>query len=87
MPDGRAANQPPALTTLSPPIAAPLPGASFLRRDSSPWSTDKDGLIPCLLAAEMTARDGRDPGERYRGLVERFGGFDYKRTDVEATPE
>jgi phosphoglucomutase len=62
-------------------------GASFLRRDGTPWSTDKDGLIPCLLAAEMTARDGRDPGERYRGLVERFGEFDYKRTDVEATPE
>src|SRR5215217_7078531 len=62
-------------------------GASFLRRDGSPWSTDKDGLIPCLLAAEMTARDGRDPGERYRGLVERFGEFDYKRTDVAATPE
>jgi phosphoglucomutase len=62
-------------------------GASFLRRDGSPWSTDKDGLIPCLLAAEMTARDGRDPGERYRGLVERFGEFDYKRTDVAATPD
>src|SRR5215216_6097679 len=62
-------------------------GASFLRRDGSPWSTDKDGLIPCLLAAEMTARDGRDPGERYRGLVERFGEFDYKRTDVAASAE
>jgi phosphoglucomutase len=62
-------------------------GASFLRRDGSPWATDKDGLIPCLLAAEMTARDGRDPGERYRGLVERFGEFDYKRTDVAATPD
>jgi phosphoglucomutase len=62
-------------------------GASFLRRDGGPWSTDKDGLIPCLLAAEMTARDGRDPGERYRGLVDRFGEFDYKRTDVAATPE
>jgi phosphoglucomutase len=62
-------------------------GASFLRRDGGPWSTDKDGLIPCLLAAEMTARDGRDPGERYRGLVERFGEFDYKRTDVAATPD
>ena len=62
-------------------------GASFLRRDGGPWSTDKDGLIPCLLAAEMTARDGRDPGERYRGLVERFGESDYKRTDVAATPD
>jgi phosphoglucomutase len=62
-------------------------GASFLRRDGGPWSTDKDGLIPCLLAAEMTAADGRDPGERYRGLTERFGEFVYKRTDVAATPE
>ena len=57
-------------------------GASFLRRDGGPWSTDKDGLIPCLLAAEMTARDGRDPGERYRELTERFGEAVYKRTDV-----
>ena len=62
-------------------------GASFLRRDGTPWSTDKDGLIPCLLAAEMKAVTGRDPGEVYRGLVERFGEFDYKRTDVEATPD
>jgi phosphoglucomutase len=62
-------------------------GASFLRRDGSVWSTDKDGLIPCLLAAEMTARDGRDPGERYRELTERFGEFVYKRTDVEATAD
>ena len=62
-------------------------GASFLRRDGGPWTTDKDGLIPCLLAAEMTARDGRDPGERYRGLTERFGEAVYKRTDVAATPE
>ena len=62
-------------------------GASFLRRDGGPWSTDKDGLIPCLLAAEMTAADGRDPGERYRGLTDRFGEFVYKRTDVGATPD
>jgi phosphoglucomutase len=62
-------------------------GASFLRRDGDPWSTDKDGLIPCLLAAEMAARDGRDPGERYRGLTERFGEAVYKRTDVAATAE
>jgi phosphoglucomutase len=62
-------------------------GASFLRRDGGPWSTDKDGLIPCLLAAEMTARGGRNPGERYRGLEERFGRYVYKRTDVEATAE
>ncbi len=62
-------------------------GASFLRRDGSVWSTDKDGLIPCLLAAEMTARDGRDPGTRYRELTERFGESFYKRTDVAATPD
>src|SRR5215207_11119422 len=62
-------------------------GASFLRRDGAAWSTDKDGLIPCLLAAEMKATTGKDPGERYRGLVERFGEFDYKRTDVAATPD
>ena len=62
-------------------------GASFLRRDGGPWSTDKDGLIPCLLAAEMTARDGRDPGARYRALEERFGTAVYKRTDVAATPD
>jgi phosphoglucomutase len=62
-------------------------GASFLRRDGGPWSTDKDGLIPCLLAAEMTTRDGRNPGERYRGLEERFGRYVYKRTDVAATPD
>ena len=62
-------------------------GASFLRRDGGPWSTDKDGLIPCLLAAEMTARDGRDPGARYAALEERFGKAVYKRTDVAADPE
>jgi phosphoglucomutase len=62
-------------------------GASFLRRDGSVWSTDKDGLIPCLLAAEMTARDGHDPGTRYRELAEHFGESFYKRTDVAATPD
>jgi phosphoglucomutase len=62
-------------------------GASFLRRDGSVWTTDKDGLIPCLLAAEMTARDGRDPGARYRELEERFGAAVYKRTDVAADAE
>jgi phosphoglucomutase len=62
-------------------------GASFLRRDGSVWSTDKDGLIPCLLAAEMTAQDGRDPGERYRELAERFGEAVYRRTDVAADAE
>ena len=48
-------------------------GASFLRRDGTAWSTDKDGLIPCLLAAEMTATTGKDPGEVYAELAERFG--------------
>ena len=60
-------------------------GASFLRRDGSPWSTDKDGLIPCLLAAEMTARTGRDPGEIYAGLADRFGHAAYRRVDVAAS--
>jgi phosphoglucomutase len=62
-------------------------GASFLRRDGSAWSTDKDGLIPCLLAAEMTARTGADPGKTYDGLAERFGRPSYRRVDVAATPE
>jgi phosphoglucomutase len=61
-------------------------GASFLRRDGSAWTTDKDGLILCLLAAEMTARGGADPGEVYRGLAERFGEPVYRRVDVAATP-
>jgi phosphoglucomutase len=60
-------------------------GASFLRRDGTAWTTDKDGLIACLLAAEMTAR-GADPGERHRQLVERFGATAYRRVDVPATP-
>ena len=60
-------------------------GASFLRRDGTAWSTDKDGLIPCLLAAEMKATTGKDPGELYAGLAERFGRAAYKRTDVAAT--
>ena len=61
-------------------------GASFLRRDGSVWTTDKDGLIPCLLAAEMTARGGADPGEVYRGLAERLGDPGYRRVDVAAGP-
>jgi phosphoglucomutase len=61
-------------------------GASFLRRDGGPWSTDKDGLIPCLLAAEMKATTGRDPGEIYAGLADRFGHAAYRRIDVAATP-
>jgi phosphoglucomutase len=62
-------------------------GASFLRRDGTPWSTDKDGLIPCLLAAEMTARTGVDPGASYVAMAERFGRPSYRRVDVAATPE
>jgi phosphoglucomutase len=61
-------------------------GASFLRRDGTVWSTDKDGIIPCLLAAELTARSGRDPGETYAGLTERFGSPVYRRIDAPATP-
>jgi phosphoglucomutase len=62
-------------------------GASFLRRDGTAWSTDKDGLIPCLLAAEMKATTGKDPGEHYEELARRFGRAAYTRTDVAATPE
>ena len=61
-------------------------GASFLRRDGTAWSTDKDGLIPCLLAAEMTAKTGKDPGQLYAELADRFGAAVYRRTDVAATP-
>jgi phosphoglucomutase len=62
-------------------------GASFLRLDGSAWTTDKDGLIACLLAAELTAKLGRNPAEVYRGLTERFGAPAYKRIDAPATPE
>ena len=62
-------------------------GASFLRRDGGAWSTDKDGLIPCLLAAEMKATTGEDPGERYAELERRHGRSAYTRTDVAATPQ
>ena len=62
-------------------------GASFLRRDGRTWTTDKDGLILCLLAAELTARTGKDPGEHYRTLTERFGDPVYERIDAPATPE
>lgn len=62
-------------------------GASFLRRDGSVWSTDKDGILLCLLAAEMTAREGRDPGELYRDLTDAFGAPVYARIDSPATPE
>lgn len=62
-------------------------GASFLRRDGSAWSTDKDGVILCLLAAEATARTGVDPGQRYAALTERFGAPVYARVDVPAARE
>jgi phosphoglucomutase len=60
-------------------------GASFLRRDGTAWSTDKDGLIPGLLAAEMTARTGRDPGETYQTLTDALGVPFYERIDAPAT--
>jgi phosphoglucomutase len=62
-------------------------GASFLRRDGRAWSTDKDGLIMCLLAAEMTVRDGHDPAQRYAQLTERYGTPVYRRVDAPATAE
>jgi phosphoglucomutase len=62
-------------------------GASFLRRDGRAWSTDKDGLIMCLLAAEMTVRDGRDPAQRYAQLTQRYGNPVYRRVDAPATAE
>jgi phosphoglucomutase len=62
-------------------------GATFLRRDGSVWTTDKDGLIPNLLAAEITARTGKDPGEHYQDLIAEFGTPYYTRIDAPATPE
>ncbi len=61
-------------------------GASFLRRDGSVWTTDKDGIIACLLACELTARTGRDPGAAYAELTARFGAPAYRRVDASATP-
>lgn len=60
-------------------------GASFSRLDGTVWSTDKDGLIPALLAAEITARQGRDPGEIYKALTIQFGEPAYTRIDAPAT--
>jgi phosphoglucomutase len=60
-------------------------GASFLRRDGAVWTTDKDGILLALLAAEMTATTGRDPGERYRALVRELGEPCYERLDAPAT--
>jgi phosphoglucomutase len=62
-------------------------GATFLQFDGGVWSTDKDGLIPGLLAAEMTARTGRDPGDAYRGLTREFGEPVFERVDAPATKE
>jgi phosphoglucomutase len=61
-------------------------GASFLRRDGSVWTTDKDGLILNLLAAEMTATTGKDPGQHYEELTAEFGAPRYTRIDAAATP-
>jgi phosphoglucomutase len=61
-------------------------GASFLRKDGTVWTTDKDGIIMGLLAAEITARTGKDPGLCYAGLEERFGSPVYERMDAPATP-
>ena len=61
-------------------------GASFSRRDGAVWTTDKDGLIPGLLAAEMTAREGRDPGERYRTLTAALGEVFTDRVEAPTTP-
>jgi phosphoglucomutase len=62
-------------------------GASLLQRDGGAWSTDKDGIAMCLLAAEVTATGGADPGERYQELTGRFGAPAYRRIDAPATPE
>jgi phosphoglucomutase len=62
-------------------------GASFLRHDGTVWTTDKDGPIMDLLAAEITARTGKDPGEHYRELTDEFGAPCYTRIDAAATPE
>ncbi|MHB8455204.1 MAG: phosphoglucomutase (alpha-D-glucose-1,6-bisphosphate-dependent) [Acidiferrobacterales bacterium] len=62
-------------------------GASFVRRDGNVWTTDKDGIIMALLAGEITARMGRDPGEIYRELTRELGESHYERIDAPATPE
>lgn len=62
-------------------------GASFLRKNGGVWTTDKDGIIMCLLAAEMTVKLGRDPGEIYKELTRKFGTPFYKRVDAHATRE
>jgi phosphoglucomutase len=62
-------------------------GATFLRRNGQVWTTDKDGLIPGLLSAEMTARTGKDPGQLYAELTEKYGDPVYERIDAAATKE
>jgi phosphoglucomutase len=62
-------------------------GASFLRKDGTVWTTDKDGIILNLLAAEITAATGRDPGEHYRDLTDRFGSPVYERIDAPASQQ
>jgi phosphoglucomutase len=62
-------------------------GASFLRHDGTVWTTDKDGIILNLLAAEITAKTGRDPGEHYKDLTEKFGTPVYERIDAPASAE
>ncbi|HVO44910.1 MAG TPA: phosphoglucomutase (alpha-D-glucose-1,6-bisphosphate-dependent) [Steroidobacteraceae bacterium] len=62
-------------------------GASFLRHDGSAWTTDKDGIVPALLSAEMTARTGKDPGELYQGLTCEFGEPAFERVDAPATKQ
>ena len=62
-------------------------GATFVRLDGTVWTTDKDGMIPALLAAEITARMGRDPGEIYQQLTREFGEPAYDRVDAPATPQ
>jgi len=62
-------------------------GATFLRRDGTVWTTDKDGIVPNLLAAEITARTGSDPGQHYVGLTAALGNPYYERVDAPATAE
>jgi phosphoglucomutase len=61
-------------------------GAAFLRKDGTVWTTDKDGIAPALLSAEITARTGRDPGEAYAALTREFGAPLFERIDAAATP-
>src|SRR3546814_6563058 len=62
-------------------------GASFLRRDGTVWTTDKDGMAPALFAAELTARHGHDPAEHYRGLCDAFGEVFFDRVEAPRSEE